>query len=95
MTIDLLPEVERALADEARQKGTTLQALANDYLLERVHANGSDAAAPPGSMAEFLGEFLGMLPPDDLEAEDRGARAPAAHDEFTAILLAKEARRRG
>ncbi len=63
MSIDLLPDVERWLSDKARQQGTTLDALVNDYLRElRRNDVDADAQAPePGSMAEFLEGYVGVF----------------------------------
>jgi hypothetical protein len=92
VTIDLLPDVERWLAGKARQHGTTLDALVNDYLRE-LKRNDPDADAPapqPGSMAEFLEGYVGVF--DSRTIVPGGARlSEATGEQFADILEEKRA----
>ena len=91
MTIDLLPDVERWLAAKARQRGTTLDALANAYLLELQQKEAAREPAPPGSMAEFLEGYVGVF--DSRDFVPGGARlSEATGEKFTDILEEKRAR---
>jgi len=64
--------------------------------LVRTHlpANGGEAATGPRNLAEYLAPWVGILPPEDADDENDGTSALHDHDEFTRILLAKEAQRR-
>lgn len=62
MTITLNPEIENALADEARRRGTTPELLALDCLRAcLLPGTAEEAAAPAGSLAHFLAGHLGVL----------------------------------
>lgn len=93
MTIDLLPDVERWLADKARQRGVSLDTLANDYLreIQRKDAESESQAPPPGSMAEFLEGYVGVF--DSRDWVPGGARlSEATGEQFADILEEKRAR---
>lgn len=63
MTIDLTPDLERALAEAARERGTTPESLALEVLRDRFvqpkpsFPNGKE----PANMEEFLEGFIGVL----------------------------------
>jgi hypothetical protein len=85
MTISLTPEVEQALAEAARRQGTTPELLALDCLREHfVSAAASPtAAAPEGTLADFLAGHIGVLSSTELVpggahfSEDTGAKFAA------------------
>ena len=94
MTIQLSPDLEQALAEEARRRGTTPELLVNECLRDRfVHAS---IQAPTGNgaknLAELLADHIGALqssekvPGGARMSEDTGKR-------FTEILT--EQRRQG
>ena len=60
MTITLPPELEQAVAERANEQGTTPQLLALDEL-RRSFPPKSSFPAEEGSLADFLGEFIGCL----------------------------------
>ena len=66
MTITVPPEIETALTDQARRRGTTPEVLAVDCLRERF---ASPAAPPPangGTLAESLAGHIGVLSSGEL-----------------------------
>ena len=63
MTIELTPDVERALAEAAQERGTTpqtlaLEALRNLFVQPRPSCPDGQV---PATMAEFLEGFIGVL----------------------------------
>ena len=74
MRIDLTPDLERLLVEEARREGTTPERLALTFLRERLLASDIDAAeAWSGeTMAEFLAPFIGVV--DSSEHMPGGSR---------------------
>lgn len=93
MSIDLLPDVERWLADKAQQQGTTLNTLVNEYLLElKRNDPAANTKKPlPGSMAEFLEGYVGVF--DSRDLVPGGARlSEATGQQFADILEEKRAR---
>lgn len=93
MTIQLGPDLEQALAAEARRRGTTPDLLVNEYLRERfvpgsVQTSGNGAK----NLADFLADHIGVLsssentPGGACMSEDTGKK-------FTSILV--EQRERG
>jgi hypothetical protein len=93
VTIDLLPDVERWLAGKARQRGTTPDALVNDYLRELQRNDSDTQAPPPGSMAEFLEGYVGVF--DSRTIVPGGARlSEATSEQFADLLEEKRARGR-
>jgi hypothetical protein len=63
MIITLTPDIEQALAAEARKLGRTPEQLALDSLRERFLAPESDMspAQEPATLADFLRGHLGVL----------------------------------
>ena len=63
MTINLTPDLERALAEAARRQGTTPERLAVEYLRERfLETDTSDSAdAETFTLADFLAGHIGVL----------------------------------
>jgi len=95
MIIQLTPDVEQALAEAARNLGTTPEQLALDSLRERF----VDREAPPyparepETLADFLREHLGVL--HSSEHVPGGARmSEAIGKKFTAGLLAQRQQQR-
>ena len=63
MTINLTPELERALAEVARRRGTTPEMLALDYLREHLlPAADTDEENPEaGTLYDLLAGHIGVL----------------------------------
>lgn len=62
MTIELTPDLERALAKAAERRGTTPQVLALALLSEQLlDADTVGPAAPGATMADFLADHIGVL----------------------------------
>ena len=69
MTLTLSPDLEAALADQARRRGTTPELLAEGILREQVLPPAPQPApAPPSAppdgprnLAEFLGDYIGCI----------------------------------
>jgi hypothetical protein len=94
MTIHLGPDLEQALADEARRIGTTPDLLANECLRERFVHNGGQPVEGDTSknLAEYLANHIGVL--HSSENVPGGARmSEDTGKKFTSILL--EQRERG
>ena len=67
MTITLTLDLQRALAEEARRRGTTPELLAVDCLRERFIRPARDE--PPGesgTLADFLRDHIGALASGEL-----------------------------
>ena len=69
MSIQLTPELESALAEEARRKGTTPDLLAQTYLWERLDSTDIEATGSGGTLAEFLDGYVGVLSFEDQPGE--------------------------
>jgi hypothetical protein len=63
MQLTLTPEIENALEEQARQKGTTPEHLALEALREKFVTPISTTSE--GSLADFLGDFVGTLHSDE------------------------------
>lgn len=63
MTIELTPDVERALAEAARERGTTPQTLALELLRDQLvqPMPSFPDGREPANMEEFLEGFIGVL----------------------------------
>lgn len=63
MNIVLTPDIERALAEQARMHGTTPEMLALDSLRERFVAPAPQeiSAEGQGTLADFLNGYIGVL----------------------------------
>ena len=60
ITITLPPELEQTITEQARHKGTTPELLT----LDTLHREFLPASPPPaneGTLADFLGDFIGCL----------------------------------
>jgi hypothetical protein len=95
MIIKLTPDIEQALAEEARKLGTTPEQLALESLRERF----VDREAPPyraeepETLAQFLKGHIGVL--HSSEHVPGGARmSEASGKKFTAGLVAQRQQRR-
>lgn len=92
MTIVLTPDVEQALAEKAREKGTTPDALANSFLRGCLSLNGGGvvtATAQPRNLAEFLADHIGVLSSVE-DGVSSGDLSEHTGEQFTALLLARE-----
>jgi hypothetical protein len=95
MIIELTPDIEQALADEARKLGTTPEQLAVDSLRERFVGREAPPAPAkePETLADFLRGHLGVL--HSSEHVPGGARmSEASGKKFTAGLLAQRQQQR-
>lgn len=92
MVISLTPDIERALTNEARERGTTPESLALDSLRERFIASASSEGPAEGeTMADFLRDHIGVL--HSSEHVPGGARmSESCGQKFTAGLLEKHRR---
>jgi hypothetical protein len=63
MELHLPPDIEHALVEQARRQGITPEQLALEGLRRQfVHpALNADPPTAPGTLADFLGEFIGVL----------------------------------
>jgi len=90
MIIELPPDIEQALAEEARKLGTTPEQLAVDSLRECFVGREAPPfpAKEPETLAHFLRGHLGVL--HSSEHVPGGARmSEASGKKFTAGLLAQ------
>lgn len=89
MVIKLTPDIEQALAEEARKLGTTPEQLALDSLRERFV--GQEPPSPtkePETLAQFLRGYIGIL--HSSEHVPGGARmSEASGKKFTAGQVAQ------
>jgi hypothetical protein len=95
MIIQLTPDIEEALAEEARNLGTTPEQLALDSLRERFVGREAppSPAREPETLADFLCGHLGVL--HSSEHVSGGARmSEASGKKFTAGLLAQRQQQR-
>jgi hypothetical protein len=94
MIIQLTPDIEQALADEARKLGTTPEQLALDSLRERFMSREPPSPAKePKTLADFLRGHIGVL--HSSEHIPGGARmSEASGKKFTAGLLAQRRQQR-
>jgi hypothetical protein len=66
MQLNLTSEIVHALEEQARRKGTTPEQLALAALREKfVIATPEETAPMEGSLADFLGDFVGSLQSDE------------------------------
>ena len=95
MIITLTPDIEQALAAEARKLGRTPEQLALDSLRERFLSPESDRppAEEPATLADFLHGHLGVL--HSSEHVHGGARlAENSGRKFAAGLSARRQQKR-
>jgi len=95
MIVKLTPDIEQALAEEARKLGTTPEQLALDSLRERFIGREAPPypAREPETLADFLRGHLGVL--HSSEHVPGGARmSEASGKKFTAGLLAQHQQQR-
>ena len=88
MEITLTPDVEQALADEARRLGTDPELLALDILREHFVMSTADETQvqEPESLADFLSGHVGVL--HSSEHVVGGARmSDDSATKFTALLI--------
>ena len=94
MSIDLSPEVQRALIETAHREGTTPDLLADAYLRQRLFLNGASISEQPRSLAEYLADHIGVLS-SVKDGVSNGELSERTGEQYTKILLAREAQRRG
>ena len=95
MIVKLTPDIEQALAEEARKLGTTPEQLALDSLRERFIGREAPPypAREPETLADFLRGHLGVL--HSSEHVPGGARmSEASGKKFTAGPLAQHQQQR-
>ena len=95
MEITLTPDIEQALADEARRLGTAPEILALDILRERLAPPASHEMprAARESLADFLSGQIGVLHSGELVAG--GARMSEDGSRKFAALLIQRRQRQG
>jgi hypothetical protein len=91
MSIHLTPETESRLAQAARERGTTPDLLAEEYVREGLkHVEPSANGAQPQNLAERLKDFIGVL--HSSEHVPGGARmSERTGEQFAAGMLKKRA----
>ena len=87
LTLELPPEVEGALAEEARQRGITLERLALDRLRQPTPGGVVPAAAPKRGDA-MLALFAQWDAEDETDDPEELARRQRDSDELMASLAA-------
>ena len=94
MHITLTPDIEQALTEQARQQGTTPEALALESLRRQfVLPTRGESAAPYDTLADFLADSIGVL--HSSEYVTGGARlSESTGKTFAAGLLKKRQQRR-
>jgi hypothetical protein len=65
ITITLPPELEKTVNEKAQQQGTTPELLVLDELRLRFSPI-RPSASPEGTLADFLGEFIGSIHSSDV-----------------------------
>jgi hypothetical protein len=94
MDITLTPDLERALAEEARKQGTTPEMLVLEGLRRLFLGTRKPAGAEPRSLAELLEGYVGVLHSGE-KVPGGAAMSEACGEKFTAALLAKHRQPRG
>jgi len=70
VTITLSSELERAVADEAAQKGTTAELLTLEVLQEHFLGHSPAKQVPEGAtLAEAMGDYIGAVDTSDMYPE--------------------------
>ena len=94
MVINLPPDIEQALTRQAHEQGATPELLALESLRREFVAPAAVETAndPPGTLADSLGSFIGVL--QSGEYVPGGARVSEnTGEKFTEVLIEK--RRQG
>ena len=87
VTITLPPELEKAVIQRAHKQGTTPELIALDGLREKF-LPASEPDAVEGTMADFLGDFIGCF--DSREIVPGGANlSENTGDKFKELMLQK------
>jgi hypothetical protein len=88
--IDLPPEQQRKLDETARRRGTTPDALANEWVIERLSHEVEDLEGDvtPASLAEFLEGYAGVFDSRDF-APDALPMSERTGEQFADILEEK------
>ena len=92
MVIALTPDIESALAEEARRQGTTAEQLALDYLRERFVPGSTSPSATGKTLADYLAGHIGVLASAE-RASGGGRMSEDTGKRFAAALVEK--RRQG
>lgn len=69
MQINLAPEIEKALIQQAKQTGISSEQLANDLLGRQLLADQAISFTDRNTLADFLGNFVGALQSGNQEIE--------------------------
>lgn len=96
MTIELSPQLESALFDEAARRGTTPNLLATAWIvagLKQPPAEPSQSAAPAQTLYDVLKPHIDSLPPPSNEPRPDWLRADNSGEAFKKIL--EERRQQG
>lgn len=93
MAIQLPPDLEEALDEVARRRGTTRDSFVENLVRRELSTSAEAEPAPPGSLAEFLEGYAGVF--DSREFIPGGARlSENTGEQFTDILVEKRAQGR-
>ena len=93
MSIQLPPDLEEALDQFARRRGTTPDSFVESLVRKELSAAPEADPAPAGSLAEFLEGYAGVF--DSREFIPGGARlSENTGEQFTDILVEKRAQGR-
>ncbi len=88
VTITLTPELEQVVTERAQKQGTTPELLTLDKLNEQFLPATPSASSDEGTLADYLGEFIGCL--DSGELVPGGARmSENIGDEFAEGMAQK------
>ena len=91
MNIPLTPDIERALAEQARRLGTTPERLAIDSLREQFVTTTRPLTERVDTLADFLHEHVGILSSGD--HVPGGARmSEGTGQKFAAGLMERDSR---
>lgn len=95
MIIHLTPDIEEALAEEARKLGTTPEQLALDSLRERFVPSDADTAPTEekDTLADFLRGHIGVLDSREYVAGGAGL-SQDSHRKFAEGLTAEREQKR-
>jgi hypothetical protein len=93
MTIQLPPDLEEALDQVVRRRGTTRDSFVENLVRRELSTAAEAEPAPAGSLAEFLEGYAGVF--DSREFIPGGARlSENTGEQFTDILAEKRAQGR-
>lgn len=87
VTVQLDPEVRRALGEAARKRGTTPETLVAELVREHVLTPEPDDSAPRRTLADRLARHIGVL--DSGDDPDAARLSERTGEKFAALLAEK------